>query len=247
MIYIGLDDTDNLDSRGTGYLARQVAAYLGEDHAVLGVSRHQLLDDPRVPMTAKNSCAAIHISEHGAGSGDGQTDRCIERFELESLGEIVCRMVSERSAEGSDPGVCVGRAVPEAISRFGRSAQTEIVCQTDARSLAAAHGLFLRGLGGTEDGVIGALSAVGLASTGNDGRFIIVGALRDLAGKLPIQAALDAGIACVCTRDGTPVTEGLIDMDLKPRPAMRAGRPVLYVEPGEGAWRPIRMDEERHA
>ena len=56
---IGLDDTDNLESRGTGHLARFMATALAQDFQVQGVTRHQLLEDPRVPMTAKNSCAAI--------------------------------------------------------------------------------------------------------------------------------------------------------------------------------------------
>jgi len=242
MIYIGMDDTDNLDSRGTGYLARQVAAYLGEQYPVFGVSRHQLLDDPRVPMTAKNSCAAIHIGEGDGTHADHNTDAMIDSFFLTALGELVCRFVSECSAEGSDPGVCVGRVVPEEIARFGHSAQREIVRQSNARALAAKHGLFLRGLGGTEDGVIGALSAVGLASTGTDGRFIIVGRLRELTGRQSVETALDAGIVRVCTRDGSPVTQGLIDMDLKPRPALQNGQPVLYVEQDGDVWRPIRVD-----
>jgi hypothetical protein len=51
MLFIGLDDTDNLESRGTGYLARRIAAVLAADYALLGVTRHQLLVDPRVPCT----------------------------------------------------------------------------------------------------------------------------------------------------------------------------------------------------
>mgnify|MGYP000273024857 CR=1 FL=1 len=58
MLFIGLDDTDNLESRGTGHLARQIAATLSADYSVLGVTRHQLLLDPRVPCTKNNSSAA---------------------------------------------------------------------------------------------------------------------------------------------------------------------------------------------
>ena len=57
--FIGLDDTDNLESRGTGHLARMMAEALAQDFRVHGVTRHQLLEDERVPKTAKNSCAAI--------------------------------------------------------------------------------------------------------------------------------------------------------------------------------------------
>ena len=34
MIFIGLDDTDTLESRGTGHLARQIAAALAADYAI---------------------------------------------------------------------------------------------------------------------------------------------------------------------------------------------------------------------
>jgi hypothetical protein len=56
---IGIDDTDNLESRGTGHLARILAIALAQDFHVHGVTRHQLLQDKRVPMTAKNSSAGI--------------------------------------------------------------------------------------------------------------------------------------------------------------------------------------------
>jgi len=59
---IGIDDMDTLESRGTGYLARVIADVLGEEFDVLGVTRHQLLEDDRVPKTAKNSCAAILLA-----------------------------------------------------------------------------------------------------------------------------------------------------------------------------------------
>ena len=65
MVFIGLDDTDTLESRGTGHLARQVAAVLSSDCFVLGVTRHQLLLDSRVPYTAKNSSAAVVLDGNG--------------------------------------------------------------------------------------------------------------------------------------------------------------------------------------
>jgi hypothetical protein len=53
MIYIGIDDTDMVDTRGTGHLARDLAAALEEDFDILAVTRHQLLDDPRRAAHAK--------------------------------------------------------------------------------------------------------------------------------------------------------------------------------------------------
>jgi hypothetical protein len=42
MIYIAMDDTDNAESRGTGRLARAVAAELSKTCMIAGVTRHQL-------------------------------------------------------------------------------------------------------------------------------------------------------------------------------------------------------------
>ena len=149
--------------------------------------------------------------------------------------------VQEHSFPGSDPGVCVVSAVPAAVSAFGRRVQSELVCRADALDLAGEYGLYLRGLGGTEDGVIGALASVGLAATGNDGRFILVGTIRALSGVQPIDAVLAAGISAVRTLEGEPVTAGLVDA-AKLRPSLRDGQPVLFVAPGGDVWQPLKLD-----
>lgn len=228
LVFIGLDDTDTRESRGTGHLARQIAETLSSEHAVLGVVRHQLLLDPRVPYTAKNSSAAILVSTNG------DTD-------LERLGEHAQDIIRRHFSPGSDPGLCVSRTVPSAVTAFGRRAQEEVVTQEEARALAVAHDIHLKGLGGTEAGVIGALAAVGLAADGNDGRYVTVGRSRELRGLRPISAVLAAGIADVRTLYGLRVNQGLILTD-KLRPARRRGRPVAIVEWAEGYWRPLKLD-----
>ena len=98
------------------------------------------------------------------------------------------------------------------------------------------------GLGGTEDGVIGALSAVGLGASGQDGRFILVGTIRELDGIQSIAAVLAAGISAVVDIAGHAVTKGLIDTGGRLRPALRDGRPVLYVKRGGPYWLPLKLD-----
>ena len=228
MLFIGLDDTDNLESRGTGHLAREIAAALVADYPLLGVTRHQLLEDPRVPCTKNNSCAAIALNV----DGDVDPAAILERVRSLMLADF---------QPGSDPGLCIARVVPAAVSDFGRRVQRELVSQAEARALAAEYGLWLQGLGGDEDGVIGALAAVGLAASGEDGRYVLVGRSRELTGLQPVSALLAAGIVAVRTLDGQTVNEGLVYTD-KLRPARRGGLPIAVVERAGDHWMPLKLD-----
>jgi tRNA(Ile2) C34 agmatinyltransferase TiaS len=229
MIYIGMDDTDNLDSRGTGRLAREIAQDLSADFTVTGVTRHQLLVDPRIPYTSHNSSAAIGLVE-------------TEQANLAELFERVKTLMLAGFVYGSDPGLCVaGAAASAALSVFGQRAQREVLSQAEARALAEAHGALLAGLGGSQDGVIGALSAVGLAASGEDGRYLLVGRTRELSGLHEVSTVLQAGISAVLTLDGQPVTHGLVQAE-KLRPARRGGLPVLYVEWREEHWEPLKLN-----
>jgi len=106
-IFIGIDDTDNLESRGTGFRARELvdrlhAARLAE---AIGVTRHQLLVDPRVPYTTHNSSACIAV----------ETEACLD--EIEELGRT---FLLEIAAQGSDVGLCLANATQaDAVTGFG--------------------------------------------------------------------------------------------------------------------------------
>ncbi len=231
MIYIGLDDTDNKDSRGTGRLARAIAAALAPRYTVRGITRHQFLVDPRIPYTSHNSSATLHLRE------DGNVD-------LAALADSVQAVMLADYQPESDPGLCVARtATPEMVA-FGRRAKVEVVNQRQAREIASAGGCILRGLGGTEDGVIGALAGVGLAASGEDGRFILIGRSRELEGVQTVQAILDCGIAEVRTTDGQILAEGLIETNDRLRPAHRGGQPILVVtrEEGQAHWLAVKLD-----
>ena len=232
MIYIGLDDTDIKTSRGTGRLARAIAATLSERYNVRGITRHQLLVDPRVPYTSHNSNATLHLQE------DGNVD-------LAALADEVQTIMLADFQDGSDPGLCVARTVEREMTEFGRRAKTELVLQSEARDVANRCGCILRGLGGTQDGVIGALAGISLAATGEDGRFIFIGTARELQGVQTVQAILGAGIAEVRTIDGQRLDDGMIDTGGKLRPAFREGRPILFVmqqENNPSLWIPVKLD-----
>ncbi len=228
-IWIGLDDTDTAESPGTGRLAREIAAHLDGELEIPGVTRHQLLVDPRIPYTSHNSSAAILVeSSH-------PVDPVILQQKIQEW------MLAAFQA-GSDPGLCILVGdVPQAITEFGQRARHEIVSQTEARRLAQANQILLDGLGGTQDGVIGALAAVGLAASGEDGRYILVGNIRDLSGLQPVSLIINSGIPEIRTLNGALVRNGRIQTD-RLRPARRGGRPVAFVEWQGDHWEPLKLD-----
>ncbi|MFM8321861.1 MAG: ABC transporter substrate-binding protein [Chloroflexota bacterium] len=238
LLLIGLDDTDTLESRGTGRLARQLAEDLltggpGEIK-LLGVTRHQLLVDPRVPCTAHNSCLALLLDAPQALAGDaGLLAELFEHARVMMLADFI---------EGSDPGLCAAwETEARTFSEFGRRAKRELVSQVEALQLAGGAAALLQGLGGTHDGVIGALAAVGLAADGSDGRYVQLGSLRALSGLQPVSNVLAAGVSEVQQLSGAPVASGMVQCD-RLRPARRGGRAVLVVERDGDSWLPLKLD-----
>lgn len=219
MILVGIDDTDVADSPGTNQVARSIVAELGDGFHCVRIVRHQLLFDPRVPYTSKNSCCSLLIQSRDAPekSIDGLRSRLRELLLL-------------RFQPGSDPGLCLAMQVPSAVVEFGKRCKTELTAQDEARGLASKYGLRLEALGGTEDGVIGAIAAVGLAATENDGRVVqIQQQPDDLSGTQSIALLNQRGVdRVVC--DDAPVTAGTVDVGKHLRPNLRGGQVVLFVE-----------------
>lgn len=231
-LLIGIDDTDVLESRGTGFLARELVAELGARGLAVGrgISRHQLLVDSRIPYTSHNSSACLEVD--------------VRSGLLAQVGAACRRFLVERSAPGADAGLCVARwpAVSAAIRDFGRRAKLEIVAAGAAFELASAAGIELAGLTGTGGGAIGALAAVGLRADGNDGRYLWLPGLRELAGiHTSAEVRRLASVAAVRTLDGRAVPDSsLINVGDWARPILRDGHSVLMVEEendGGSNWR----------
>lgn len=232
-IYVCMDDTDNLNSRGTGRLARAVAAELGKKFPVRGVTRHQLYVHPDIPYTSHNSCGVIHITMDGYQ----YLDEIFEIAREEMLNDFI---------EGSDPGLSVATSeqIKPSLIAYGRDAQNTVLTQEKARTMAKNLGIRLEGLGGTEDGVIGSMAGLALASTSNDGRFLQIGTIRDLLGSQTVQSLLDAGIDDIYTLDGRRVTSGTIwneeTKSVKPCPINE--RAILFVEELDGELRAVKRN-----
>jgi hypothetical protein len=232
-VFIGIDDTDNLESRGTGHRARTLGQLLDERGLVrlTGVTRHQLLVSPEIPYTSHNSSACL-AAESTAN-------------DLQPLIAVSRDFLLSDSAEGSDVGLCVACAdqVSEKVRDFGRRAKVEVLKMRDALDLAAAEGIYLEGLTGTHGGVIGSMAGVGLCSAGSDGRYLWLKGIREITGNLSVaQVKLQTGVEEVRTLSGHSLPDNeIVLLGEWNRPVPLAGKAVLYVEEekdhGSNGWR----------
>ena len=223
---IGIDDTDNLETRGTGHRVRQLADWLVENHlaAPRGITRHQLLVDPRIPYTSHNSSACLSVDTDQAG----EVWNASREFLLMT------------SAHGSDVGLCLAawEKIYEEVISFGCRAKAEFLTMLEAQETALRSGIRCEGLTGTGGGMIGALAGVGLHRDGNDGRFLWLPGLREMSGKYLVEEVIITGyIQCVCTLDHEELSpEEMIDVGEWVRPVLRNGKPTLYVEEHNHEW-----------
>jgi hypothetical protein len=148
------------------------------------------------------------------------------------------RFLETETAPGADPGLAVvaprrlGPPDREALVAFGRRAKTEVLGREDAVGLAARLRVHLSGHGGTLDGMVGALAAVGLHLSGGDGLFLWMEGIRGLWGRrtaadllalAPIDDVRDASGA-------RPAPDDVVELGSWVRPVLEGGRAVLLVE-----------------
>ncbi|MCX5998818.1 MAG: hypothetical protein NTU41_04305 [Chloroflexi bacterium] len=239
VVYIGLDDTDMPGTVGTGRVARELASYLEElgMGRSLGVTRHQLLVDPRIPYTSHNS--SLCLAMEGTRPVSDWLAPCT-------------RYVLEHSQSGADPGVCLCEhdGVTEAVREFGRLATSVVLSKSGAVECAARNSLFAVELGGTGGGIIGAIAAVGLRHTGCNGRYVGLRGIREVAGCVSAGDLVRlTDIAGVVDGRGQPIADAeVVDTLNWVRPSLVGGRPVLRVEPdphsnGRRTWIPIKRKQ----
>lgn len=234
-VLIGIDDTDNLESRGTGFRARELGRLLMKEGLakLSGITRHQLLFDRRIPYTSHNSSACLEVE---TGNTDYLKGFCAEYLLRES-------------AEGSDAGLCIAEEtkVSETIVQWGLRAKKEIITQEEAVRIAALQDVFLEGYTGTKGGIIGSLAAVGLRKWGNDGRFLWVKGMREMTGVFTVdeikkQTGIDAVLA---------VDYSLLEQETEIflgdwwRPVIKNNKIIIFVErknDGNDGWQIVSKD-----
>ena len=229
-LFIAIDDTDNLESIGTGRLARMLAKELGNQGLVISanVTRHQLLVHPDVPYTSHNSCACI---EAVTSNGDlGKVAHSAKSFLLDHF------------HEGANPGLCLVRkeSVPRELMPFGLRAQQEVIDLNEGLSLADTIDAYTWRAGETGQGCIGALAGIGLRNSGMDGRFLALEGIRKISGVVTVAEILQKTVICaVETTEGNPLSDHeLVDTLDWVRPTLRNGLPVLVVKKNGTHWLP---------
>jgi hypothetical protein len=196
-ILLAIDDTDDLESRGTGHLAEDIAQEV--ERKGWGrrsyITRHQLFVHPDVPYTSHNSAMCFTTDLEPA---------CLDR-----LVALAAAILERERAPGSDPGLCVAvaerLASADEVIAWGRAAKTTVLRKPDAYAVAQRLGIHLSEHGGTGQGVIGALAGVGLRLSGCDGR---------VRGHLAIPSA--DGTASVREIRAHPHVQRVVSLDAAP-------------------------------
>lgn len=170
IFYLCIDDTDNLDSIGTGTIAEQIREKLiaqGYGPCSL-VTRHQLYIHEDIPYTSHNSAMCFF--------GEAPDDA------MPAIIATASQHLDTVAAEGSDPGLCVLQFESannyDELMAFGKDAKKKVLTKEDALLCAQKNQLHLSEHGGTGQGIIGALAGIGLRIFGCDGE--VKGALKNI-------------------------------------------------------------------
>lgn len=162
-LLVCIDDTDNLDSIGTGEIADQIAMMVRKQAwgVATRVTRHQLFIHEDIPYTSHNSSMCFEAT--------------IVEDNLEEFYSFCQRHLVKFHADGSDPGLCIVNlnkfSAHNELIEFGKKAKKMVLTKEIAYQFARDNGIHLTEHGGTGQGVIGALAGCGLRLSGNDGRF----------------------------------------------------------------------------
>lgn len=221
LVFIGVDDTDILGGPfGTGRVARDLAGYLENSGMgrTIGVIRHQLLVDPRIHYTSHNSSKCVEFEAEA---------------DLSTLHKAGIKYIKEHFQDGSDPGLCTcaSNQTSRELMEYGRLAQKELISKEQAIILAGRLGILLTELGGTGEGIIGALASVGLRAGGNSGRYVQLRGIREIKGQVSVGEILKTtAIAAVVDEKGNPVNNTeIIDSHDWVKPNVINGKPVLRI------------------
>ena len=236
-ILIAIDDTDNLETPGTGHLASALSDLLEEKGLGKGspVTRHQLYVHPDIPYTSHNSSMCFEAE--------------IFKENLDHVTDLCKNFLLKESAPGSDPGLCIvdidSLGAKDILIEYGRKAKNTVLNKKIAYDLASSLNIHLSEHGGTGDGIIGALAGTGLRLSGNDGRLKGHFLIGDVNSTLPVKEVLKkTGADIVKTEEGyTLKDDDIVRIGKKVKAVYLDHRSVVLVFPVEDNGNECRMWE----
>jgi hypothetical protein len=180
IFYLGIDDTGQPGKCGT-------------DATALALGLH---------LQAQKLARLAHVSAHALVSiGDIPDDNPTHAYcltleaEAQRLREIDMESrvyLMRNSAAGANPGfaLAVREQVNDRILNWGKACQSLTLERREALDLARSQGITAAGFTGSGSGVIGALAAVGLRSSGSDGWITWLPGLPGLKGVMTFSEIL---------------------------------------------------------
>ena len=241
-VLICIDDTDNHESKGTGHLAEILRhdienLYGGKTSRI---TRHQLYVCDDIPYTSHNSTMCFRAEMDPA---------C-----LQEMIDYAGKMLVQKSAPGSDPGLCVAvtdRIIQEdELIRYGMDATRKVLTKNEAVTLAAKLNIHLSEHGGTGGGIIGALAGIGLRLSGNNGRFKGWIEIDETRKNMSVNEIINSfDIDEVRSIDGTlPDPGDMVTLGGRIKTVLLDGKPVLLVKKntsGDFLWESLGKEELR--
>ncbi len=221
-IFLGIDDTDILGSPGTNQIAMALAIKLQELEIVtMMILRHQLWYDSCVPYTSKNGSASMQLKSNDA-------------INFPALAGFCKEFLLSHFVEGSDPGLCLATEdQAKSLISHGWRTTAEWVNPAEAIEKARESGCLLWSIAGRDHGIVGAIAAVGLAASGEQGRVVYnQSGYGEIRGMISVEKLREFGIFVVEEASQIPVSYGIVDLVKKLRPNIRGKKVVLYVEKG---------------
>lgn len=221
-IFLGLDDTDILGSPGTNQIAMALATKLQElEIDTTMILRHQLWYDPCVPYTSKNGSASMQLE-------------CKSLIDFLMLASFCKEFLLSHFVEGSDPGLCLATEnQAKSLISHGWRTTAGWVNPAEAIEKAREAGCLLWSIAGRDHGIVGAIAAVGLAASGEQGRVVYhQSAYGEIRGMISVEKLQEFGIVVIEEASQIPVSYGIVDLVKKLRPNIRGKKVVLYVKKG---------------
>lgn len=222
-LFIGIDDTDSRESKGTGYFSRILGHEIEKIGlgTIAGISRHQLLLDRSLDYTSHNYSSCIEV---------------VPLAGTETIIAFLRDFIKKNATKGSQTGFCVASAeeIGRKVTDFGLNAKKKTVTTDMAFSIASENNIHIEGVTKRSRGVIGALAAIGLRATGDDGVMIWVKG-REInemkgifhAGEIYCNTRVD----CIKTAEGYKIpVNATIEWQNDARPVIMENFVTLLVE-----------------